>query len=151
MSKHLMPRRQQQGIALLEAMIATVILAIGLLGTIGLQARAYSAMNEASTRAEATIASEKLFGLMSTDVGNLPAYAMAAGGTPGAVLAKWVDEVKGSATNKGTVPGAVVSVAVAPLSGGTNSTAVTVKISWTRKAGGPVNTNTMTSYLSGSR
>lgn len=151
MSKHIMPRRQQKGIALLEAMIATVILAIGLLGTIGLQARAYSAMNDASMRAEATIASEKLFGLMSTDVGNLPAYAMAAGGTPGVVLAKWVDEVKGSADNKGTVPGAVVSVAVAPLSGGTNSTAVTVKIAWTRKAGGPVNTNTMTSYLSGSR
>jgi type IV pilus assembly protein PilV len=151
MSNHMMQRRQQRGIALLEAMIATVILAIGLLGTIGLQARAYSAMNEASMRVEATIASEKLFGLMSTDVGNLPAYAMAVGGTPGAVLTKWVDEVKGTGTARGTIPGAVISVAVAPNSSGTKSTAVTVKISWTRKAGGPTNTNTMTSYLSGSR
>jgi type IV pilus assembly protein PilV len=146
-----MQRRQQRGIALLEAMIATVILAIGLLGTIGLQARAYSAMNDASMRAEATIASEKLFGLMTTDFANLSLYAMAAGSTPNAVLTNWVDEVKGTATNPGTVPGATISVAVTANSGGTTSTAVTVKISWTRKAGGPVNTNTMTSYLSGSR
>jgi len=151
MSNHMMQRRQQRGIALLEAMIATVILAIGLLGTIGLQARAYSAMNEASMRAEATIASEKLFGLMSTDVNNLPAYAMAAGGAASAPMVQWVNEVKGTPSRPGPIPGAVISVAVAPNSGGTNSTAVTVKISWTRKAGGPTNTNTMTSYLSGSR
>jgi type IV pilus assembly protein PilV len=150
-NNHMMMRRQQRGIALLEAMIATVILAIGLLGTIGLQARAYSAMNEASMRAEAAIASEKLFGLMSTDVGNLSSYALTAGGTPNAVLASWVNEVKGTPTTTGTIPGAVISVAVAANSGATNSTAVTVKISWTRKAGGPVNTNTMTSYLSGSQ
>ena len=150
-NNNMMMRRQQRGIALLEAMIATVILAIGLLGTIGLQARAYSAMNEASMRAEATIASEKLFGLMSTDMANLASYAMVAGSTPNAVLAKWVDEVKGTATTKGTIPGAVISVAVAANSGGTGSTAATVKISWTRKTGGPANTHTMTSYLSGSR
>jgi type IV pilus assembly protein PilV len=148
---NMIQRRQQQGIALIEAMVATVILAIGLLGTVGLQARAFSAMNDASMRVEATLASEKLFGMMSTDVANLSAYAMAAGGTPGTVLAKWVDETKGTTTTKGTVPGAVISVAVAPKSNGTNSTAVTIKISWTRTAGGPVNTNTVTSYLSGSR
>lgn len=148
---HLTMRSTQRGIALLEAMIATVILAIGLLGTIGLQARAYSAMNEASMRAEATIASEKLFGLMSTDVANLSSYAMASGAAPNAVLASWANEVTGTPTTKGTIPGAVISVAVAPNSGGTGSTAVTVKISWARKAGGPTNTNTMTSYLSGSR
>lgn len=154
MSYNMKRRSQQRGVALLEAMIATVILAIGLLGTIGLQARAYSAMNEASMRAEATIASEKLFGLMSTDVGNLSAYSLASGGTPGAALTKWVDEVKGVSGNPakpGTVPGANVVVTVAPNSGGTNSTAVTVTISWTRKAGGPTNINTMTTYLSGSR
>lgn len=151
MSNNMMQRRQQRGIALLEAMIATVILAIGLLGTIGLQARAYSAMNEASMRVEATIASEKLFGLMSTDVANVATYAMAAGGTPSAALAPWVNEVKGTSGKAGTIPNAVISVAVVPNSSSTNSTAVTVKIAWTRKAGGPTNSHTMTSYLSGSR
>lgn len=150
---NMMPlRRQQQGVALLEVMIATVILAIGLLGTIGLQARAYSAMNDASERVEATIASEKLFGLMSTDLVNLPKYAMAAGGTPDPVLATWLTDVVGVAGaggTRGTIPGAVVSVLVTPNTNGTKASAVTVQISWTRKAGGPTNTNTMTSYLSG--
>ena len=151
MSTNMMRRHDQKGIALLEAMIATVILAIGLLGTVGMQARAYSALNDAGMRAEAAIASEKLFGLMSTDVKNLPSYALAAGATPGTALANWVNETKGTATTRGTVPGAAITVVVAPNNSGTDSTAVTVKISWARKAGGPTNTHTMTSYLSDSR
>jgi type IV pilus assembly protein PilV len=135
-------RSAQRGIALLEAMIATVILAIGLLGTIGLQARAYSAMNDASARAEATLASEKLFGLMSTDVNNLSSYSLTAGGTAGAKLAPWLQETKKS------IRGAVVTVGVKAASNGTTSTEVTVVIKWQRKAGDPTNTSTMTSYLS---
>lgn len=136
-----MRRSSQQGIALLEAMIATVILAIGLLGTIGLQARAYSAMNDASARAEATMASEKLFGLMSTDIANLPAYAMAEGGTGGAKVSNWVTETKVA------IPQAKIAVAVKPASNGTNSTEVTVTIKWQRRTGDATNTSTMTSYL----
>ena len=45
------PHRSQHGIALLEAMIAIVILALGLLGTIGLQARSYSALADSAMRA----------------------------------------------------------------------------------------------------
>lgn len=135
-------RSSQRGIALLEAMIATVILAIGLLGTIGLQARAYSAMNDASARAEATLASEKLFGLMNTDVNNLSAYALATGGTAGAKLSPWLNETKKA------IRDAVVTVSVKPASNGTTSTEVTVVITWQRKAGDPTNTSTMTSYLS---
>jgi type IV pilus assembly protein PilV len=135
-------RSSQRGIALLEAMIATVILAIGLLGTIGLQARAYSAMNDASARAEATLASEKLFGLMNTDVNNLSAYALATGGTAGAKLSPWLNETKKA------IHDAVVTVSVKPASNGTTSTEVTVVITWQRKAGDPTNTSTMTSYLS---
>lgn len=138
----MMARRAQRGVALLEAMIACVILAIGLLGTIGLQARAYSAMNDAGTRAEAVIASDKLFGMMSTDTANLPAYAIAAGAQPGAALAPWY------ADTRKAIPGAVISVALAPAPVG-NSTAVTVTITWKRK---PTdvngNQNVVTSYLS---
>jgi type IV pilus assembly protein PilV len=141
-----MQRSSQQGIALLEAMIATVILAIGLLGTIGLQARAYSAMNEASMRAEATIASEKLIGLMSTDVAHIGDYAKTPTGAAGTLLAKWNKETID------TIPSAVTSVTVTPNSNGTNSTAVTVVITWQRRAGdaSTANTSTVTSYLSGS-
>lgn len=142
-----MQRSKQDGIALLEAMIATVILAIGLLGTIGMQARAYSALNDASMRAEATIASEKLFGLMSTDVTRVAQYAKTATGTADTPLAPWDKETKAA------IPGATTAVTVTPASNATTSTAVTVTITWQRKSGNSTaaNTSTMTSYLSGSQ
>jgi type IV pilus assembly protein PilV len=135
--------RKQAGIALLEALLAAVILAIGLLGTIGLQARAYSALSDASMRAEATIAAEKLLGVMSTDQLNLGAYALAAGATPGERLATWYDETRTS------IPGAQVVVAVTtPV--GASSSKVDITISWTRKAGAPANAHRITSYIAGS-
>lgn len=142
-----MQRSTQRGIALLEVMIATVILAIGLLGTVGLQARAYSALNDAGQRAEATIASEKLFGLMSTDMGNLPSYALTEGGTGNAVLTTWLSDTTTA------IPGAKTSITVTPSSNGTDSTQVTVVIKWQRKAGdaSTANSSTITSFLSGSK
>lgn len=138
-------KRQQEGVALLEAMIATVVLAIGLLGTIGMQARAYSAINDAGQRAEATIASQKLLGLMSTDVTNLAGYATASCTGAPALLTVWCAETINA------IPGATVGVAVVPLATG-SSTAVTVTIGWQLKAGsaGTANRSVMTAYLAGS-
>jgi len=136
----MMPRRQQQGVALLEAMIACVVLAIGLLGTVGLQARAYSAMNDAGARAEAVIASERLFGMMSTDQANLANYALAEGAAAGTALAPWYNATRIA------IPGAVISVTVAPAPIG-NSKAVTINIAWKRRATDVGNKNTMTAYL----
>lgn len=142
-----MQRSTQRGIALLEVMIATVILAIGLLGTVGLQARAYASLNDAGQRAEATIASEKLFGLMSTDLGNLSSYALAEGGAGNAVLTSWLAETKVA------IPSANPSITITPTSSGTDSTQVTVVIKWQRKAGdaSTANSSTVTSFLSGSK
>ena len=138
-------KRQQQGVALLEAMIATIVLAIGLLGTIGMQARAYSAINDAGQRAEATIASQKLLGLMSTDVTNLASYATSSCTGAPALLTAWCTETITA------IPGATVAVAVTPLATG-SSTAVTVTIGWQLKAGtaGTANRSVMTAYLAGS-
>lgn len=138
-------KRQQQGVALLEAIIATIVLAIGLLGTIGLQARAYSAMNDASARAEATIASQKLIGLMSTDVPHLSDYAMSSCIGAPTLLTDWC------ADTRVAIPGAAVTIAVTPLASG-SSTAVTVTIAWQLKAGatGMANRSVMTAYLAGS-
>lgn len=136
-------KRQQEGIALIEAMIATVVLAIGLLGTIGLQARAYSAINDAGQRAEATIASQKLIGLMNADVTNLPSYVTSSCTGASALMTAWCAETIG------VIPGATVSVAVTPLA---SSTAVTVTIGWQLKAGNAstANRSVMTAYLAGS-
>lgn len=133
-------QRAQRGVALLEALLAVLILAIGLLGTIGLQARAYSALSDASMRAEATMATERLLGLMNSDQANLTQYALASGGTPTARLATWY------ADTMAAVPGAVIVITVTPVAGSTRN-AIGASISWTRKAGGPTNTHQLTAYI----
>jgi type IV pilus assembly protein PilV len=132
--------RRQRGIALIEALIAIVLLGIGLLGTIGLQGRSYAALADTGMRAEATIAAEKLIGVISTDQPNMAAYALAANGTPSASLQPWYDETRGR------IPGAVISVAVVATSA-TTPGQVTVSIQWTRKAGTSANSHTVTSYI----
>ncbi|MYN09939.1 type IV pilus modification PilV family protein [Pseudoduganella aquatica] len=137
-----LPRRpawRQRGVAMLEAMIAIVILAIGLLGTVGLQARSYSALSDASMRAEATIAGEKLFGIMSNDLPNLGDYALAENGTPSGAIAPWLAETKLQ------IPGAKVAVRLVTQSATT--TMVEISIRWTRKTGGAENRHVLTSYV----
>jgi type IV pilus assembly protein PilV len=133
--------RHQSGIALLEALLATLVLAIGMLGTIGMQARAYSALSDASMRAEATIATEQLLGVLASDQGNLASYALAAGGTPSTKLAPWYGATAGS------IPGALIDITITPTAG-TPRSEVDIRIRWTRKAGGPQNVHQVTAYIS---
>lgn len=136
---------RQQGIALVEVLVAVVILAIGLLGTIGLQARAYSALNEATQRGEATIATEKLIGMMTVDQANLGDYALAAGGDPGPRLADWYQETRAA------IPGSSAEVEVNPVAG-TGRTEVVISIGWQgRGAADFSNTHRVVTYISQSK
>lgn len=136
--------RRQSGVALLEALIATVLLAIGLLGAIGMQARAYSALADAGLRAEATIAGEKLLARMTLDQANLGSYAYS-GGTASAQVAPWLAETRAA------IPNAGVAVAVAAASA--TRTQVDVRITWQRKQGSgqQSNTHAFTSYIASSK
>lgn len=128
----------QRGIALLEVMIALVILGIGLLGTIGMQARAYSALSDAGLRAEATLACEKLVGTISTDPANVASYALAEGATPNSTIGPWARET-GAA-----IPGAIISVVVTPQP---HRNQVDISIRWTRKAGAAEIRQQLTAYI----
>lgn len=132
--------RPQRGVALLEALIAILLLAIGLLGTIGLQARAYSALSEATMRAEATLATEKLLGVMGNDQANIGKYALAAGATPSARLEAWHKDLQKSIPNAK----AVIAVAQAKKVAGWE---VDMTIKWTRKAGDKENVHHVVSYI----
>ncbi|MCS0580755.1 hypothetical protein NX784_04035 [Massilia pinisoli] len=131
--------RRQQGMALIESIVAAVLLAVGLLGAIGLQARSTSALADAGMRAEATIAADKLLGMMAVDLPNAGAYALAAGATPTARLQPWYDETRGR------IPNAQIVVAVTPATGRTR---VEITIAWTRKTGAAQNAHRVVSYLS---
>lgn len=130
--------RRQGGIALLEAMIAIVILGIGLLGMIGLQARSYAALSDASMRAEATMASEKLLGVMNTDSAQLNNYRLAPGATPNATLAPWVQETQRA------IPGARLSVQVQAQP---QQWQVDIAIGWQRKADSAQQRHVVTAYI----
>jgi type IV pilus assembly protein PilV len=138
-----LPRRQG-GVALLEALIATVILAIGLLGAIGMQARAYSALSDAGLRAEATMASEKLLAIMTVDQSNLASYAYSGSGAANAKLAPWL------ASTQAAIPGATATVAVANVAG-TSRSRIDVLISWQRKQNAMASRHMVTSYIANSK
>ena len=135
------PRRpvsRQNGIALLEALIAVVILAIGLLGTIGLQARSYSALADAGMRAEATMAADRLLGIMNNDVANLASYQVALGATAPSALAPWATETSAA------IPGARYRVAVVPEA---LRTRVEIEIHWQRKRDDADHQHLVTAYI----
>jgi type IV pilus assembly protein PilV len=131
-------RRRQHGLALLEAMIAVVILAIGLIGTIGLQARAYAALNDAGMRAEATMAADKLLGTISADAGNIGNYGLVDGATPNTTMQPWAAETRVR------IPNAKIAVTVVPQ---VRRTQVTINIRWSHKSGGPENRHVIVAYI----
>lgn len=134
--------RRQRGVALLEALIAAVILGIALLGTVGLQARSYAAISDAGLRAEATLAADELLGIMNNDQLNLPSYAVAEGAAAPPVLTNWAAET----TRR--IPGARFSVVVLPVvAGGITRTQVDITIKWTRRQGDAQNQHQITSYI----
>ncbi|NVM79978.1 type IV pilus assembly protein PilV [Duganella sp. SG902] len=132
--------RRQHGIALLEVMLAIVILGIGLLGTVGLQARAYSALSDAGMRAEATLAAEKLIGVINADLPNIAQYNLAEGATPNTQLAAWATETRRN------IPGATLSVQVQDQPA-QNRYQVDISIRWQRKARSEQNRHRVTSYI----
>ncbi|MCS0597879.1 type IV pilus modification PilV family protein [Massilia agri] len=138
-----MRARAQRGIAMLEALLAIVILAIGVIGTVGLQARSVSALADAGLRAEAAIAANKLLGVMNTDIANIGEYKVAAGAVPPARLAAW------HAETTRLIPGASITVGVAAPVAVAAPSVVDIRISWRRKADTPLNTHRIVSYVAG--
>ena len=135
---------KQRGIMLLEALIAIFILALGLVGTIGLQARAQAALLQSQMRAEATMATEKLIGIMSVDQGlaqaNLKSYEKTLAGAVPAPMSPWHAQLQKQ------MPGAQVAVVVtADSAPGVQQVDVTV--AWKRRTNDPIDQHKVTSYI----
>lgn len=134
-------RARQGGVALIEVMIAVVILAIGVLGAVGLQAKSLAALSNAGARVDAALAAEKVIGLMTTDQANLAGYVWNSTGGTGApaVLGNWMAETRAA------LPNATAVITVTPIAGST-ARQVSVTITWQRRTGvngDPLSTHTI--------
>lgn len=133
---------RQNGMALIEVMIAVVVLAIGVLGAVGLQARSLAALSSAGARVDATIAAERAIGLMWTDQANLGNYVWnSTGGPAPAELANWF------ADTQAQLPNATAVITVTPVAGST-ANQISVTLTWQRRTGavGDKNADQVNSY-----
>lgn len=130
--------RAQRGVAIVEALVAAVILGIGLVGTVAMQARSYAALAEAGQRAEAAIQAEKLVGLMSNDAAHIDDYKVALGGAPTESLRDWAEGLDA------VMPGAKFGVT---LTNTGYQQQVDIEIRWTRRKGDAENQHLVTSYV----
>lgn len=141
MSRRVSPMRQaQRGVALLEALIAVLLLGIGLVGTLALQVNSQAALSEAAMRSEATIAANELIGVMSTDLDHLDDYALAADEEPGERIEAW------HAALADRLPNAAVEITVTPAED-TERTAVVIVIEWRRSEQAQQNEHRVVTYL----
>ncbi len=62
---------------LIEALVALLIFAFGVLGIVGLQASMTKAQTQSKSRADASLLAQQLLGSMWTDTANLAAYSTA--------------------------------------------------------------------------
>jgi type IV pilus assembly protein PilV len=115
-------RTAQHGAALLEALVAILLLMLGILALIGLQGRMVSASTEAQMRGEATYLADQLIGQMSVDQGNLASYDNT-DGSCGTYCTAWVANV----TN--TLPDGGATVTVTDITA--DSAQVGVTVNWT--------------------
>ncbi len=68
----------QQGVVLLEAMIAILIFSVGVLAIVGLQAAMIKNTSESKYRADASYIAQQRIGIMWADPANLDSYLEAA-------------------------------------------------------------------------
>jgi type IV pilus assembly protein PilV len=135
--------RPQRGVMLLEVLIALLIFALGVLGLVGLQARAARDSSQTKYRADATLLANDLLGQMwltSRDYATLNA-AFTSSGSGGARYNTWnarvANALPGAAANPPTVVlaqvqplPAIVAGASAPATGLTSSSQVTITVYW---------------------
>ncbi|OAI52235.1 hypothetical protein AYO46_06135 [Betaproteobacteria bacterium SCGC AG-212-J23] len=127
-------KKTQQGVMLLEALIAILIFSIGILAIVGMQATALKTVTESRSRAEAALYANQLLGQIWTDAINASQYAYPGAGAVPARLQRWHDDVTGvtdagmaaGQTRRG-LPGAANAKPVVTISNGT-ATGATVQI-----------------------
>jgi type IV pilus assembly protein PilV len=108
--------KSQQGVMLLEALVAILIFSIGIIAVMGMQAVSITQVSQSKYRTDASYLANQIIGQMWTDPANIGLYA-----SPGGPRTQW------DATVKSTLPQGQGDIAVVKV--GTGGTA-TVTVSW---------------------
>jgi len=107
-----MKARMQEGVMLLEALIAILIFSVGILALVALQGMAISYVSDAKYRTDASFLVNELISQMWVDRANLASYDYQSGGTPPTALASWVAKVNAALPQSDTnVPFVAVNAA----------------------------------------
>ena len=128
-------RRQEAGVALIEVMVAILIMSLGVVGALGLQTKSLAAASNAGARGEAVMAAERLLGIMWNDQANLNTYVWAGSGTPPANETRTL------------LPSATFDITVTSQLAGSTANQIGVTINWRRRSTDPLNTHRVTATL----
>jgi type IV pilus assembly protein PilV len=115
--------RASRGFVLLEALVALLVFAFGVLGVVGLQAAMTKAQTQSKFRADAAQLAQQVAGMMWADLPNLSNYASAscAGYAP---CSTWAAHVASA------LPNGAATIGFAVTAPSTSPTA-TITITWT--------------------
>lgn len=115
-------QKSQQGVMLLEAMVAILIFSIGIVAVMGMQAASIAQVTQAKFRTDASYLANQILGKMWVDMPNVPAYISA--GYTG--RAAW-DTVVANSLPSGA---ATITVSGNPIPASGGGATVTVTITW---------------------
>jgi type IV pilus assembly protein PilV len=122
---HSQAPKRQDGVMLLEALIAILIFSIGILAVVGLQAVSIKNVTESKHRTEAAFLANKLLSQMWTDAGNIASYAYPGSGGVPTRLTGWVGEVNSRLPAAASVP-PIVTITGPSAAGAT----VSIQVRW---------------------
>jgi type IV pilus assembly protein PilV len=125
MRTHSQASKRQDGVMLLEALIAILIFSIGILAVVGLQAVSIKNVTDSKHRTEAAFLANKLLSQMWTDAGNIASYAYPGSGGVPTRLTGWVGQVNTR------LPAATAVPPIVTITGGSATGAtVTIQVRW---------------------
>ena len=116
--------KRQDGVMLLEALIAILIFSIGILAVVGLQAVSIRNVTDSKHRTEAAFLANNLLSQMWTDAGNIASYAYPGSGGVPTRLTGWVGQVNARLPAAAVPP--IVTITGASATGAT----VSIQVRW---------------------
>ncbi|TMH89363.1 MAG: type IV pilus modification protein PilV [Betaproteobacteria bacterium] len=124
MRTHSQAPKREDGVMLLEALIAILIFSIGILAVVGLQAVSIKNVTDSKHRTEAAFLANNLLAQMWTDAGNIASYAYPGSGGVPTRLTGWVGRVNARLPAAAVPP--IVTITGASATGAT----VSIQVRW---------------------